>query len=172
MILLDLEDKGKYKGKGFEYGFLKEENIIANPVCIKYETNIIQATEEQKAKYEKEKSALFQNLAKKDPDTIPRALHLLTGGFKKPYLKDYEYYISRNKRFGLDNVVTYKDSEIKNCTVIDFPIRALEMNDYIKRTETNKVTFICSDLNVDKVYNDNFKDWIGRLKDFYAKTSL
>lgn len=62
-------------------------------------------TEKDRARYEKKKEHLFDNLGDKDPDTIPRNLQLLAGDMKARVLDPEKLYVARNKRLRLDNVL-------------------------------------------------------------------
>lgn len=169
MILLDFENKSKYKGKSFGWSMLKEEYIIFKRNNIDFNIETVEISEKQKQDYEKEKENLFDNLGNKSPDTVPRNLHLFCGKFKKDYIKETENYIARNARYKKSNVITYKDASIKNLTMLDFPTRQLELNDYLKASETNSLKFISTGLTVDKYYSDEFQKWLENLEEFYGK---
>ena len=108
--------------------------------------------------YEKEKEKLFSNLGNKDPNTIPRNLHLFAG--KKKKVTDDKYYVARTSRYKKKNVVTYKDIINSNeCLVVDFPI-------------IQELTFIHSGFKVDDVYYNKYSEWIKMLEEFYVKADL
>lgn len=173
MILLDLINKGKYKGKSFDYAFLKEEDIKAR--TINFHINVIEVpiSDKDKENYEKYKEQLFDNLGTKDPDTIPRQLHVWAGNLKKKCIRHDKLYVARNKRFKLSNVVTYKEVEKgKNYTIIDFPHRRIDFNDFLKKTNMKKIEFLNTGLKVDLYYLNELKAWNDRLVRFYDKASL
>lgn len=173
MILLDFENKGKYKGKSFDYSFLYNEDIKMIPHKIKLETINVPITDKDKARYEKKKESLFDNLGNKDPDTIPRNLQLFVGDLKKKAIEPNLDYVARNKRFKLDNVYSYKDIIGKgNYIVIDIHYRRLNMNDFIKRTGMNKIKYLSTVLSIDDVVITEFSKWKARLEAIYAQASL
>ncbi len=173
MILLDFIDKGKYKGRSFSYDLLAEKDVKIKPRKIELELLQLPTTSEQAEEYEKERDRLFDNLGNKDPDTIPRNLHVFVGKYKKNHLTDGEQYVARNQRFKMNNIRTYRQIDDRNKRkVIDFPHRRIDFNDFLKTSGQEKVTFLSTGLSVDNYYYTSFKEWLQRLGDFYGKASL
>lgn len=176
MILLDFQNKGKYKGKSFDYEFIYKEDFKVKPIKIDFQVDLRPVNELQKQLYEREKEKEFKNLGNSDPDILPRRLHLFVGKFKQQYLEKDKLYVARNKRFKQDNVITYKEvltnRENRNRIIIDFPYRQIDFNDFLKVTGIEKVKFISTGLPVDNYYENKFKDWLSRLEEFYANASL
>lgn len=172
LILLDLQDKSKYKGKSFSYEYLKEENIKVKPIDISLKHIDLSLSGDIEKKYEAKKNQLFDNLGESDPDTVPRQLHLWTGNYKKNSIRPEMNYISRNSRFKLPNVTTYKNIEEKYYIILDFPPRRIDFNDFLKITGIKNICFINSGLKVDEYYISEFKEWIERLNEFYVKASI
>lgn len=173
MILLDFENKGKYKGKSFDYSFLYDEDIKMKPHKIKLETINVPITDKDKERYEKKKESLFDNLGNKDPNTIPRALQLFAGDLKKKAIEPSLNYVARNKRFKLNNVFAYKDIKNKgDYIVVDTHYRRLNMNDFIKVTGMNKIKYLSTVLSIDDVIITEFSKWKARLEAIYAQASL
>jgi len=172
MILLDLINKGKYKGKSFDYIFLQEEDIKVKPISFYIQTINVPITEKDKMNYERQKCQLFDNLEMKDPDTIPRQLHVWAGNLKKKCIEPHKLYVARNKRFNLSNVVTYKEVERKNYTIIDFPHRRIDFNDFLKKTGMTKIEFLNTELKIDLYYLNELKAWTERLVEFYDKANI
>jgi hypothetical protein len=172
MILLDFINKGRYKGKSFDYRFLLDEDVKAKQILFNLQTIDITLSESDKKKYELKKEQLFANLGNSDPDTIPRQLHIWAGNFKKQAINPAKRYVARNDRFKLPNVKTYKNIEPGEYTVIDFPHRRIDFNDFLKITGMTNIWFINSGLKVDLYYINELKAWIERLGEFYAKASV
>lgn len=173
MILLDFENKGKYKGKIFDYSYLYNEDIKMNPFKVKMELINVPITGEQREKYEAKKEELFDNLGNKDPETIPRALQILAGNFKKVAVEPNKLYVARNKRFKMENVLSYDDIKSKgDYIVIDTHYRRLNMNDFIKTTGMNKIKYLATTLSIDDVIITEFSKWKARLEAIYAQASL
>jgi len=173
MILLDFINKGKYKGKSFDYLLLHEEDIKIKPRKLKFETIPVEVTEKDKVKYERKRDSLFDNLGSKDPDTIPRNLQLFVGDFKRKAIEPDKLYVARNKRFKLDNVKSYTEISGKgDYIVIDTHYRRLNMNDFLKTTQMTKIQYLCTPLSIDSVIIDEFTKWKARLDAIYAKASL
>lgn len=176
LILLDFQNKGKYKGKGFDYEFIKEEDFKVKPINIKFKVDLRKANKLQEEIYDQQKEKEFEQLGRSDPDILPRHLHLFVGKFKEPYITNDKLYVARNKRFKQRNITTYHDirdsKNNKNRIIIDFPCRQIEFNDYLKITKTDKVEFLSTGLPVDNYYQSKFEEWLSRLEEFYAEASL
>jgi len=173
MILLDFENKGEYKGKGFDYVYLQNEDIKIKPFKIKLETINVEITDIDWEKYEKKKEQLFANLGERDPDTIPRNLQLLAGDMKKKAVELDKLYVARNKRFKMENVLTYKDIVKKDdYIIIDTHYRRLNFNDFLKTTKMTKVKYLCTTLPIDNVIVNEFTKWKARCDAIYAQASL
>ncbi|MFA5169850.1 MAG: hypothetical protein WC420_03935 [Candidatus Paceibacterota bacterium] len=171
MILLDFQNKGKYRGKGFEWEYLKQEDTEVKYKPILLTEIAIPVTEDNISKYEAQKEKLFDELGNKDPDTIPRNLHIWTGRFKKTVISSTGYYIARNSRFKLPNVVTYKEADMVPRVIIDFPHRRLDFNDYLKASRSRNIKFLSTGLPVDNFYKNDFTEWVERVREF-AEASL
>lgn len=173
MILLDFENKGKYKGKGFDYVFLQNEDIKIKPVKVRLETIHVDITEKDRERYEKKRDQLFDGLGEKDPETIPRNLQLLAGDIKKKDIKSDKLYVARNKRFKLDNVKSYQEiSDKGDYIVIDTHYRRLNMNDFLRVSGMTKIRYLSTTLSIDSVIINDFAKWRARLEAIYAQASL
>lgn len=189
MILLDFQSKGRYKGKGFDATFLAAEDVQVKFNPIRFDVEVIPVTKQQRQAYEQKREALFQALGNKDPDTIPRNLHVFAGSFKKPHLNGDRAYVARNGRLGLPNVATYRDMKptvsasgtaqlplgvaaAPDVTIIDFPHRQIDLNDYLKTVKSRSVAFVSTGLPIDVYYQERFQGWLRRVGEFAAKASL
>lgn len=172
MILLDFVDKGRFRGRGFEWGMLREVDVKAVPVHLTYEAVPVSIDKKAQGAYEKKKEQLFNDLGNKEVDTIPRELHVFAGKYKKAFIDPALQYVARNARFNLPNVVPYKSAGKGEYIVVDFPHRRLDFNDFLKKSGMAHIRFLNSGLLVDLVYESNFKVWISKLEAFYAQTSL
>lgn len=172
MILLDFIDKSKYKNKSFAYWMLNDIDIKYKNIIPKLEIVNIEITNKQINQYEEKKKSLFDNLGKKHPDTIPSNLALFSNNFKKKYIESNKKYIARNARFNLDNVYTYDNAVDNNLIILDYPIRQIYLNDYIKRTNTNKLIYISTGLKIDLYYINELKKLMDDWSEFIAKASI
>jgi len=173
MILLDFENKGKYKGKSFDYVFLQAEDIKVKPFRVKLEPINIEITDRDKERYEKKRDQLFDNLGEKDPETVPRNLQLFVGDLKKKAIIPGEMYIARNKRFKLENVMTYDEIDKQGSyIVIDTHYRRISFNDFLKITRMTKIKYLSTILSIDNVIITEFSKWKARLDAIYAQASL
>ncbi|MFA5305919.1 MAG: hypothetical protein WC365_00570 [Candidatus Babeliales bacterium] len=172
MILLDFENKGKYKGKSFDYLFLQQEDILIKPHKVKMELLPAEVSGSERVQYDAKKESLFDNLGGKDPDTIPRTLQLFAGDLKKKAIQPDKLYVARNKRFKLDNVLSYDEAKKGEYIIIDTHYRRLNMNDFLKITGMEKIKYLCTTLPIDNVIISEFAEWKARLDAVYAQSSL
>lgn len=173
MILLDFENKDKYKGKSFDYIFLQNEDIKIEPFKTKLITINVDVTEKDQERYEKKKRQLFDALGEKDPDTIPRNLQLMAGDVKKKAIESDKMYVARNKRFKMDNVKSYQEITGKgDHIVIDMHYRQLNFNDFLKTTGMKKIKYLSTILSIDTVVINEFVKWQARMEAIYAQASL
>lgn len=173
MILLDFQNKGKYKGQSFDYVFLQSEDIKIKPSRFKLQTINVEVSEKNKEQYEKKRDQLFDNLGNKDPDIIPRNLQLFAGDLKKKAIIPEELYIARNKRFKLDNVKTYDEIDKQGkYIIIDIHYRRLSFNDFLKTSGMTKIRYLSTVLSIDNVIINDFMIWKARLDSIYAQSSL
>ena len=171
MILADKEAPGRYKGRGYDPAFLKEMDVagIRREPVLKFEC--VSTDEKIKEAYEIEKNRLFDTLGNKDPNTIPRALHLWCGKYK-PVSPDKKY-LARNKRLNRKNVVTYADSTTAEHRIsLDIPYRRIDLNDFLKRVGENVLTFEHTDLSVDMYYKNELEKWNEEIVRFYAEAGI
>lgn len=174
MILLDLLDKGRYKGRSFAWSMLDDVDLCAAPFCLGAASTVdVPVTDAQLAKYEAKKKSLFDNLGDGDPDTLPRQLHNFAGGFKKAALDPERQYVARNQRLKLPNVTTYADVQPgQEYAIIDFPHRRIDFCDFLRATGQTRLEFVSTGLPVDVYYFSELIVWLQRLGGFYAKAGL
>lgn len=173
MILLDFENSQKYKGLSINEIDLDAEDVMCVPR--KYKLNVINIDLPSDAEklYIDEKNKLFEEIGNKDPNTIPRHLHIWTGKYKKPYLSSDKLFIARNKRFNKDNVTTYKDAKLGDKYIlVDIPHRRLDFNDFLRRCQQKEFDYLSTGLSIDNIYISDFNQWEQRLEGFYAKTGI
>lgn len=173
MILVDFSDSQRHKGRGFTDIDLSEINVSCVRRKFSMMSEAVVMPESATEEYEERKEKLFNEIGNKDPDTIPRNLHIWCGKFKVPFIDPLKQYVARNSRFKLQNVTTYKNVKPGyNYTLIDCPHRRLDMNDFLRRTGQTKLSFLSTGLKVDEYYLDSFNEWAQRLEGFYAKTGV
>lgn len=172
MILLDFENKGRYKGHGFTFEHFDGVDIKFKHNPVDFVVTTVPVNELQKAEYEEEKERLFDELGNKHPDTIPRNLHVYVGKWKKQHIQRDKKYLARNARFKLDNIKTYRELPTDERILVDFPVRRLELNDYLKRSGAKRIEFLTTGLSVDEYYENSLKSWLDRVGEFIAEASL
>ncbi len=173
MILLDLINKGKYKGKSFDYLYLQQEDVQIKPFHVRLSNIPVETTDKDLERYENKRDSLFDNLGEKDPDTIPRNLQLLAGDIKKKAIDPDKLYVARNQRFKLDNVKSYQNiTKPGKYIVIDTHYRRLDFNDFLKITKNSRIKYLCTTLPIDTFIVSDFMEWKARLDAIYAQASI
>lgn len=173
MILLDFSNSQKYKGLSLSEVDLDAEDVLCVPRKISLSTIDVELPPNAQEEYEQEKEKLFDNIGNKNPDTIPRQLHIWTGQFKKSYILATKQYVARNSRFKSKNVTTFKDAEKrKKYILLDIPHRRLDFNDFLRQTEQTELAYISTGFGVDKAYIAEFNEWERKVERFYAKTGI
>lgn len=176
MVLLDLSNSQLRKGIGFNEIDLSEIDVK----CIRhhYELNVIpvELPDGAQEAYETERDRLFDDLGNKNPDTIPRHLHKWTGRYKKDAIKQASVSsicVARDARYKKLGVIPIKQAtESGNYVMVDLPDRRLDMNDFIRRVQQEKFSYISTGLSIDDVYITAFNEWAEKMEDFYDKTGL
>ena len=173
MILLDFDTKSKHKGFGFQSSYLDEEDILCRRHNFLLDVALVPLPAEAHEQYEKKKETLFDGLGSKDPDTVPRQLHIFCGKWKRPMIEPGHEYVARNARFSRPNVTTFPNAQYGHrYLMLDFPHRRMDMNDFLRRTGQEKLSFLSTGLSVDEYYTNAFEDWRQRLEAFYAQAGI
>lgn len=170
MILVDFAFPNRYKDISFDASFLKLAEI--RPVLPAMDDIEIESADKL-SRYEEKRDALFEGLGQKDPDTIPRELHVWCGtNCKKQSIEADGNYIARNSRFKKNNVFTYKDfPQADEFKVIDFPVRQLNFNDFLLKSGARQIHFLNSGLSVDSYYSGKYRKWTEMIQEVFYETA-
>ena len=171
LILLDFSNSQQRKGVGISDIDLGEYDIQCIRKNYSIDTIPVPIPDGATEEYEAEKEKLFDELGNKDPDTIPRQLHIWTGKFKRPFLEYGKIYIARNKRF--KGVEVFKNAMPKqDYILIDIPFRRLDFNDFLQASQQEHIRYLSTGFGVDNVYIKAFEDWVKEVKSIYAETGV
>lgn len=173
MILIDFDKPGKWKRHPFDSSFLADIDILCAQQKFKLNTISSAIPDGAIHEYERKRDTLFENLGSRDPDTIPRELHLWCGKYKEKLVRADTMYVARNKRFKRGNIIPYKEIDSPgDYTIIDFPHARIDFNDFLRVCRATTLQYLSTGLKVDCFYEDSFRRWVERLEDFYAKASI
>lgn len=171
MILADFIDHVKMRPKKFDESVFEDIPISVINYDFAFEKETVIVPDDADEKYEAEKQKLFENLGKKDPDTVPNALEIFVGKWKKPEFD--QDYVARNSRYKADNVSTYKEKKVrKEVVLIDLPLNQKDFNDYVKLSGCEKMTFLHTGLSVDNYFFDRYQKWFEEVKKFNETASI
>ena len=176
MILLDMYNKNKYKNEAFTWDYVQEVKTFIKPVHFTFSFIDVPIKEKEQARYEAKKEKLFAEIGLSDPNTIPRNLALLSGDFRmarmieNALLYGAKKFTCRNQRFKKANTSTYKEDELN--TIIDFPVKRLELIQLLMATKQTEIEVVTSSLSVDVWQKKDALEWVQRLEDFYATADI
>lgn len=167
--LFDFDTRSKWK-RVFDPTVLSNCEIEINPANIKFNKIDIFTDRKTKKKYEKKKNDLINNIALKDPHTIPRNLLLLAGKAKLTHISPNKQYVGRNNRFKLDNMVTYKEKRYPHrYTVFEFCHNPIDFINFITLSRQTDIDVLVSDLKVDGWYFERYISWVNEIERTYAE---
>lgn len=173
MILADFEHPGRYKGQSYDPFIVKDMDVLCKRHHMTAGRIVVSVPDDVQSAYQKEKESLFESLGRKDPETIPRALHLWCGKFKASIMSSNALYVARNARYKRDNVLTYKQINAPGSYVLaDFPHARIDLNDFLKVSGMEHLDYLTTLLPIDMYYESALNEWIGRLEAFYAQTGI
>lgn len=174
MILLDFATSQQYKGSGISDVTLGEHDIRCVRRRFELAVKRVSVPDGAEAEYVAKRDALFEKLGNRDPNTIPRDLHIWTGKYKLPEILSppTRNFVARNKRFGLPNVTTYPEASERDDTLIDFPVTRKIFNDFLRRTGQTRFTYLSTGFKVDDVYIEAFRTWEKEAEAVYAETGV
>ena len=175
MTLFDFDTKSRWKREKFNAELLKERTIVTEGVSVNLNAIDVETSPITKAKYEKERERLFNEMAEelKDPHTIPRNLYLVSGKDKLTKIEADKAYIGRNNRFKIEKMQTYKEDSYDNApyTVFEFPHNFIDFSDFLSLSRQSDIDVLRADLRVDLYYWNRYQDWIENLNNAYKTLS-
>jgi len=170
MILFDLDTRSRWKRETFERAPLRESQIEATSRLPALRAVPVAVDETTQIAYAREKRRLIDNLGHRDPHTIPRNLHLMTGKAKLAHVDPFRRYVGRNKRFRLDNLDVYREATVGRApySVFEFPHDFIRFSDFFAETGQQDLDVLVADLPVDRWYFERYTAWTQRLSDAYS----
>ena len=118
--------------------------------------------------YEVKKQDLFDNLGKKDPDTIPNALEIFVGKWKRKSIDDT--CVARNARYKTATFAEHRKCD--RATLIDLPLRTRDFTDWLKLSGCREMTFLHTGLPVDNYFFDKYSKWFKEVRSFIEAAGL
>ena len=171
MILADMVDYVKMHRRKFDATVFDDIQTVCKKIDYQYGRIDVSLPDNAEDLYQSKKADLFENLGKKDPDTIPNALEIFVGKWKKPEF-DKEY-VARNSRYKVDNVTTYAHhKKQKSCILIDLPLNYRDFSDWLKLSECKDMKFLHSGLPVDNFFYNRYVEWFKEVKIFIETANL
>ena len=169
-ILFDFDTDSKHR-KGTTFEMCRWCDIRGRRVEIKITPKMLVASKAEKEVYKKKKNHLFANIGVRDPNIIPRQLHLVAGKAKLRAASPFSWYIGRNNRYKIENIQKYKDNVFPNkpYTVFEFCHNHIRFSDFLYLAGQTEITAMASDLPVDLWYLDRYQAWSRKIEQIYSK---
>ena len=170
MILVDFDTRSRWRRQPFAAEHLvgldiavRRRDLTIHPVLLPVDAAV-------RVAYDREKRARIDGIGLKDPHTIPRNLHLMSGRTKVHAPRRGEYLIGRNSRFKLPGMHAYKADAYPQgqWTVFDWCHNFVDFADFLALARPSEVDALVADLPVDRWYLRRFTDWMTRISDAYA----
>ena len=167
MILVDLDTRSRWRRSRLtDMGEpVNVELSETKPALIAVRVPTDKDTRER---YVRTKRKLIDGIGAKDPNTIPRQLHLLSGKHKAAAaIERGGLWVGRNTRLKVPGLATYDDAS-EQRQVLEFCHSFRDWSDYLIASEATELTAFVSDLKVDGWYFERFQRWSEMQRDAYA----
>jgi len=169
MILFDFATRSRWKRDKWRPDLRGECEIEVRPIDIHLCAVDVPTDVKMRAAYEREKRRLIDGIGLRDPHTIPRNLHLMSGRAKLTHVDPGGQYVGRNNRFKLANLRTYREQSYPpQSTVFEFCHDPIRFADFLALSRQSSMDVLVADLRVDRWYFDRYRQWAGRMRDAYA----
>lgn len=168
MTLVDFETRSRWKRDKWRPDLLSELELKVHERPLSWSKVDVPTGPKLQEEYALTKRKLIDGIGLKDPHTIPRQLHLLSGKAKLPYVEGSKTYVGRNNRFGLTNLSPFKGGAYPPSHVFEFCHNFIDFSDYLALSGQTHVTALVSDLKVDQWYYQRYLDWTQRVRDAYT----
>jgi hypothetical protein len=170
MILFDFDSKSQWKKEKFSVDIIKKTKIKTLQLNFYFVDYLIPASNNLLKKYNAEKNKIISSIGLKDPNTIPRNLYLITGAEKIKHLSPDNFYIGRNNRYKLSNLVTYHDEiQKRNYTIFEFPHNFIDFTDFLFFSQQLHFLVMTTNVKIDQWYFNRYLTWLNKLQDVYSK---
>ena len=186
MILFDWDTRSRWKRRAFNADLVSAEaHIGGRNLPLALHRVDVPASAATRARYQRERDALFAELGARDPHIVPRRLYLLGGKDKAAWLQNGEnspqlsllpaegahagIYVARNQRLGNGHFMTYGDARPADgqIGVLEFPHRFLDWCDFLAVAGQTQFDVLVTDLKVCGWYWQRYTEWTQRIHDTY-----
>lgn len=169
MILVDFATQSRWKRSGWLPTMRADLELRCVAIELQIQAHPVPTSLGLRAAYAKEKRSLIDGIGLRDPHTIPRNLHLLSGKAKLGSIDPSRHYIGRNNRFKVPMMHTYKDTSFPDpCVVFEYCHNFINFSDFLALSRQTEITAMVSNLKVDQWYHQRYIDWSKRIRDAYA----
>lgn len=167
--LFDFDTRSKWK-RETDSKLLHNSDIEIKHADIIFSKTDVFTDRKTKNQYAKKKKDLISNIGLKDPHIIPRNLLLLAGKSKLSSIDEYGYYVGRNNRFKLDNLIAYRESEYPaEYKVFEFCHNFIDFANFVTLSRQTHIDALVSDMMVDAWYFERYCNWAEEIQRAYAE---
>lgn len=173
MVLFDFATRSRWKREAYTDDLVRRADVVLYPRHPLFRRVEVSTSEHTRQQYQKTRQKLFDEIGNRDPHTIPRNLQLVATVDKKQMIDPARWYVARNQRFKLANVVPYHavTRDDHHYTVLDLPHRFIDFTDFLFATGQQATDVLVADLKVEHWYWQRYQAWQERLNAFVSVVS-
>jgi hypothetical protein len=167
MILVDFDTRSRWRRSRLaDVG--EALSVSVTDAAPELEPVAVETDQKTRDLYARTKRELIDTIGAKDPHTIPRQLHLLSGKAKAKVATGLRgSWVGRNQRLKVPALATYDEASDPR-QVLEFCHSYRDWSDYLTASEATSLTALVSDLKVDSWYLQRYQQWTGMQCDAIA----
>lgn len=169
MILLDFATRSRWRREAFRPEFFGDVKLLVEDRSPELAAVPIALTQREQTAYTETRDKLFAGIGLKDPHTLPRQLHLVSGRAKLRAVDRACRYVGRNDRFKI-GCLTFKEDDYPDppYTSFEFPHSFIDFADFLSLSGQQSVKSLVADAKADQWYLARYQAWSGRQRDAIA----
>lgn len=171
MTLFDFATGSRYKRERYAPGDLPEAvDLRIEPRAPRFVPLPVRCAPDVHARYAEQRAALFAGLGARDPHTLPRQLHLLSGPCKRLHLAPMTWHVARNARLGRELIATYGERDFPHAPyrVVEWPHDFIDFADFACLAGQADFEALVADTPADQWYMQRYAQWAQRIADGIA----
>jgi hypothetical protein len=158
MVLVDLDTRSRWRRSrlGDVSDPINVDIVEVAPALVR---SVVPTDTATRDIYARTKRKLIDGIGTKDPHTIPRQLHMLSGKHKASMAAERGgLWVGRNARLKVPGLATYDDAR-EPRQVLEFCHSFRDWSDYLTASGALELSSLVSDLKVDQWYFERFQRW-------------
>jgi len=169
MILFDLDTRSRWKRDKWRESMRGEIDIVSKRIDVRLDRIYVETDNQTRVAYQREKKRIISGIGLRDPHTIPRNLHLISGKAKLRVVESSRQYVGRNNRFKIPSMHTFKDDSFPDiCTIFEYCHNFISFEDFLAKSGQSNIPVLVTDLKVDEWYHERYVALSKRIRDAYT----